>query len=153
MMVFQESMSHVMVREAKRRYLILRISTGYDTSIRITDDVSLQNWILHIVVRFLNKLRNVRRWRKSTVQLGEKIWFQKIEKEGINSSRKRIIRGIFIGHQDRTRAIPYVAKRGGVRSHSWIRQTLSDAWGTMNLEDGFWRPWAHGDWVARDGTI
>ena len=48
-------------------------------------------------------------------QLGEKIWFQKIEEEGIKSSRKRRIQGIFVGHQDRTRAIQYIAKSGGVR--------------------------------------
>ena len=53
------------------------------------------------------------------VQLGEKIWFQ---------------------HQDRTRAIPHIAKSGCVRGHSWVRQTLSDAWEPMNLEDWFGDP-------------
>ena len=71
------------------------------------------------------------------VQFGEKIWFQKIGEEGINSTRKRRIQGIFVGHRDRTRAIPYIAKSGGVRGRSWIRQTLSDAREPMTLEDGF----------------
>ena len=29
----------------------------------------------------------------------------------------------------------YLAKSGGVRGHSWIRQALSDAWEPMNLEE------------------
>ena len=49
------------------------------------------------------------------VQFGEKIWFHKIGVEGINSSRKRRIQGIFVGHHDRTRAIPCIAKSGIVR--------------------------------------
>ena len=34
----------------------------------------------------------------------------------------------------------YIAKNGGVRGHSWISQTLSDAWESMNLEDWFGDP-------------
>ena len=32
-------------------------------------------------------------------------------------------------------AIPYIAKSEGVRGHGRTRQTLSDAWEPMNLED------------------
>ena len=105
---------------------------------RITDDVSLLNWIPHFAGQFLNKLRIGSLHPK--VQFGKKIWFQKIGEEGINSTRKRRIQGIFVGHRDRTRASPYIAKDGGVRGHSWIRQTLSDAWESMNLEDWFGDP-------------
>ena len=52
MKVFQEAMSQLTVREAKRQYRILRISTGCDTSMRITDEVSLLNWIPHFAVHF-----------------------------------------------------------------------------------------------------
>ena len=38
--VFRESTSHLRVRETER-CRILRISNGYDTSMRITDDISL----------------------------------------------------------------------------------------------------------------
>ena len=88
MRVFQESMSRFMVRETKRLEAvsaseewvmhgkivdeieqrnsrnddrILRISTGYDTSMRITDEVSLFNWISHFAVKLLNKLSIDRR--------------------------------------------------------------------------------------------
>ena len=71
------------------------------------------------------------------MQFGEKNWFQKIEEEGINSTLKRRTQGIFVDHQDRTRAILHTAKSGGVRGHSWIRQTLSDAREPMNLENWF----------------
>ena len=74
------------------------------------------------------------------MQFGEKFWFHKIGVEGVNSSRKRRIQGIFVGHPDRTRAIPYIAKSGIVRDQSRTRQTLSDAWGPMNLEDWFGNP-------------
>ena len=47
MKVFQEARIHscveVAVRETKRQHRILRISTGYDPSMRITDEVSLFN--------------------------------------------------------------------------------------------------------------
>ena len=44
------------------------------------------------------------------VQFGVKTWFHKIEEEGINSSVKRIIQGIFVGHHDQTIAISYSTK-------------------------------------------
>ena len=105
----------VAVSETKRQYRILRSSAEHNTSVRITDEVSLLNWIPHFAVQLLNKMRTGRRWRKPMVQLGEKIWFHKNGEEGINSSVKRRIQGIFVGHHDRTRAIPYIAKSGIVR--------------------------------------
>ena len=46
------------------------------------------------------------------VQSGEKSWVHKIGEKGMNSSVKRRIQGIFVGHHDRTRAIPNIAKSG-----------------------------------------
>ena len=46
-------------------------------------------------------------------------------------------KGTFVGHQDRKRPLLYVAEKGGVRGHSWIRQTSSDASESMNFEDWF----------------
>ena len=67
--------------------------------------------------------------------LERKLGFYKIGEEGISSSVKRRIQGIFVGHHDRTRAIPYVAKSGIVRGQSRTRQTLSDAWESTIMED------------------
>ena len=145
MKVFQEAMIYscveVAVRETKRQGRILRMSAERNTSVRITDDTLLLNWIPHFAVQFLNKMRTCRRWRKPTAQFGEKTWFHKIGEEGINSLVKRIIQGIFVGHHDRTRAIPYIAKSGIVRGKSRTSQTLSDAWEPTNLEDGSVDPW------------
>ena len=75
------------------------------------------------------------------VQFGEKIWFQKMEEQGFNSTLKRRIQGTLVGHHARMRTILYIAKNGCVRGDSWIRQTLSDdAWESMNLEDWFGDP-------------
>ena len=72
------------------------------------------------------------------VQIEKKIPFQKIgEEEGINSTLKRRIQETFVGHQDRTRAIPYIAKSAGVRGHSRTRQTLSGAGEPKNLNNWF----------------
>ena len=104
--VCQEAMVHscveAVVIEIKRHCRILATSAEPDTSVRITDDTSLFNWIPHFAVQFLNKMRTGRRWRKPMVQLGEKIWFHKIGGEGINSFRKRRNQGIVAGHCDRT---------------------------------------------------
>ena len=126
MKVFQELMSYFSVSETKRQYRSLRISAEHNTSVRFTDEVMLLKWIPHFAVQFLNKRRTGRRWRKPAVQFGQEIWFRKIGEEGITSSVKRRIQGIFVGHPDRTRAIPYRT-----------RQTLSDAREPMNLEDWF----------------
>ena len=128
------------MRETKRQYRIFRISAEHNTSVRITDDVSLLNWILHFAVQLLNKMRISRRWRMPMVQCGEKFWFHKIGEEGVNSSVKRRIQGIFVGHHDRTRAIPYIAKSGILRGQSRTRQTLSDAWESAIMEDLFVNP-------------
>ena len=74
---------------------------------------------------------------KAKVQFGKKFWFQKIGEEGINSTLKRRIQEYFVGDQDPTRAISYIAKSGDMLSHSWTRQTLSDARERMNLENWF----------------
>ena len=144
MKVFQEAMIQscveVAVRETKRQCRIHMISTEHNTSVRITDDVSLLNWIPHFAMHFLNKMRTGRRRRKPMVQFGEKFWFHKIGEESINSSVKRRIQGIFLRHHDRTRAIPYIAKSGVVRGQSWTRQTLSDAWESTIREDLFGNP-------------
>ena len=68
------------------------------------------------------------------------IWFHKIGEEGVNSSVKCRIHGIFVGHHDRTRAIAYIAKSGVVRGQSRTRQTLSDAWASTIMEDLFGNP-------------
>ena len=47
----------------------------------------------------------------------ETVGFIRWEKKVSNSSKKRRIQGIFVGHHDRTRAIPYIAKSGIVRSN------------------------------------
>ena len=145
MKVFQEatiqSCVEVAVRETKRQYRILKISAEHNTSVRITDEVSLLNGIQHFAVQFFNKMRTGRRWRKPMAQFGEKFWFHKIGVEGINSSRKRRIQGIFVGHHDRTRAIPYIAKSGIVRGQCRTRQTSSDAWESTSWEDLFDNPW------------
>ena len=119
MKVLQEAMIHscveVVVTEMKRQCRMLRISAEHNTNVRITDDISLLNWLLHFAMQFLNKMRTGRRWRKPTVQFGEKFWLHKIREEGINSSVKRMIQGILVGHHDRTRATSHITKSGIVR--------------------------------------
>ena len=76
MKVFQEAMIHscveVAVRKMKRQCRIRRISAEHNTSVRITDDISLLNWSPHFAMQFLNKMRTGRRWRKPMAQFGEK---------------------------------------------------------------------------------
>ena len=71
----------------------------------------------------------------------EKIWFHKIGEEGINSSVKLIIPGIFVGHHDRTGAVLCFAESGIVRGKSRTKQALSDAWESMIREGLFGKPW------------
>ena len=54
--------------------------------------------------------RTGRRWRKPMAQFGEKVWFRKIGEDGVSSFASRMTQGIFVGHQDRTRAV-YVLPR------------------------------------------
>ena len=91
MKVFQELMSHLIVRETKRQQRILGFSEEQSINVRITGDISLLNRIPHSVVRFLNRLNIGRRWRKPMVQFGEKIWFQKIDEERTGLMLPRIV--------------------------------------------------------------
>ena len=86
MKIFQEAMIHscveVAVREMKRQCKILRISAEHNTIVRITDDISLLNWIPHFAMQCLNKMRTGRRWRKANGAIWrEKIGFIKLEKK------------------------------------------------------------------------
>ena len=73
--IFQEviiySCVEVVVRGKKRKCRILMTSDEHNTSVRITDDISLLNWILHFAMQFLNDMRTGRRWRQSMAQFGE----------------------------------------------------------------------------------
>ena len=135
MKVLREQRSHFMVRQTKKQDRNPEdwISKEWGTEVKIKDDVLLLNWILHFAGQFLNKLRFG--FLQPKVQFGKKICLQKIGEEGINSTLKRRIQGTFVGHQDRKRTIWYIAKNGGVRGHSWIRQSLSDCRESMHLED------------------
>ena len=96
--------------------------------VRITDDIPLLNWIPRFAMRFLNKMRTGRRWKKSVVQFGE---------EELTSLVKRIIQGVFVRHLDRTRTISHITKSGIVQGGRWTRQILSDAWVSVNWEKMF----------------
>ena len=107
--VYREAMIYscveVVVREMKRQCRTLRISVEHNTSARITDDISLLNWIPHFAMQLLNKMRTGRRWRKSMAQFGE---------EELISFVKRIIQGIFVGYHDRPSGISYMAYKTDV---------------------------------------
>ena len=99
------------MRETKRQYRILRISAEHNTCVRITDEVSLLNWIPSIRSATLEQNEN---WSED----GESQWctlernlgFIRME-EGINSPVKRRIQGLFVGQHDRTRAIRDLVRR------------------------------------------
>ena len=133
--VFQEvkiySCVEVVVRKVKRHCRTSKISAERNTSARITDDIPLLNWIPHFAMRFLNKMRTGRRWKKLIAQFGA---------EELISFMKHIIQGMFVGHHDRTKTISYIAKCGLVRGKSWTRQILSDAWELTKREDSFGNP-------------
>ena len=71
MKVFQEAIIHFCVEvtatEMKRQCRILRTSAEHNTSVSITDDISLLNWIPRFTMQFLRKMRTGRRWRKPMV--------------------------------------------------------------------------------------
>ena len=52
--------------------------------------------------------------------------------EGVSSFASRMTQIIFDGHHDRTGAVLCITQNGVVRSKSWTRQTLSDAWESTN---------------------
>ena len=100
---------------------------------RITDDFSLLNWILHFTMQVLNKNGNWSKMEKANGAIWRKIdWFHLIEEECINSFEKQIIQGIFVGHHDRTRAMSCITTSGSVRGKSQTKQTFSDAWESTN---------------------
>ena len=74
-MVFQEVMIHscveVTVRETKRQCRSLTLFAEDNTSVRITDDNSLLNWMPHFAMQLLYQMRTGRRWRQSMAQFGE----------------------------------------------------------------------------------
>ena len=68
---------------------ILRIYAEHNTSVRITDDIPLFNWIPHFARRFLNKMRKGREWKESIAHFG---------KEGLTS---------FVKHNSRSVCLPW----------------------------------------------
>ena len=74
-------------------------------------------------------------WRESLVPQNWRRWY------GVSSFASRMIQRIFVGHYDRTRTILRITKNGIVRSKSWKRQTLSDAWNAANWDGLCDTPW------------
>ena len=81
-------------------------------------------------------MRTGRGWTESIAQFGD---------EELTSFVKRIIQGVFVNHFDRTRTIVHVTRSGIVRSRSWTRQILSDAWGIVGLGTFVSQPFASSD--------
>ena len=102
-----------------------KIYSCAEVVVRITDDSPSLNWIPHFAMQFLNKTRIGCRGKKFVAQFGE---------EELRSYVKRIFQEVFVCHHDRTRTISYITKSGSVRSTSWTRQILSDAWESMIVE-------------------
>ena len=86
------------MRDMKRQCRIFRIFAEHNTSVRITDDISLLNWIPHFAMQFLNKMRR----RQSMAQFGEEElisfvkciiqeswWVIMIEQEQFHASSRR----------------------------------------------------------------
>ena len=67
-------------------------------------------------------------------QFGEKVRCRKIGQDGVSSFASRMTQGIFTDHHDRTGEVLCITKNGVVRGKSSTRQTLSDAWESMNWE-------------------
>ena len=74
-------------------------------------------------------------------QFGETVWFRTIGEDGVSSFASRMTRGILAGHHDRTGAVLCITTNGVVRGKSWTRQTLSDAWESINWEGLCGTPW------------
>ena len=93
------------VREVKRQCGTLRISAEQHTSVRIEDDSPLLSWLPRFAAGVMDKVRinkdgkpselrrTGRRWRKPTVQFGEKVWFRKIGEDGVSSFASRMTQG------------------------------------------------------------
>ena len=94
-----------------------KIYSCAEAVVRSTDEIPLLNWIPQFAVRFLNKMRIGRRGKKSVAQFGE---------EELISFVKRIIQGVFVRHDDRTRTIVECRAKAG--------QILSDVWESMCWE-------------------
>ena len=134
------------VREVERQCRTLRISNEQNTSVGISDDSPLLSLLPRFAAQVMNKMRigkdgktsdmrrTGRRWRKPMAQFGEKVWFRKSGEDGVSSFASRMTQGIFVSHHDRTGAVLCIAKNGVVRGKSWTRQTLSDAWESINWE-------------------
>ena len=74
-------------------------------------------------------------------QFGEKVRCRKIGQDGVSSFASRMTQGIVTDHHDRTGEVLCITKNGVVRGNSWTRQTLSDAWESMNWEGWWGIPW------------
>ena len=103
------------VREVKRQCRTLRISAEQNSSVRITDDSPLLNWILRFAAQVPNKMRigkdgktsemrrTGRRWREPVAQRG--LGSVKFGEDGVGSFASRTTQEIIVGHHDRTGAV------------------------------------------------
>ena len=141
------------LREVEQQCRTLRISAEHNTGVRISDDSPLLSWLLRFAAQVMNKMsfgkggktselgRAGRRWREPVAQFGEKVWFRKIGEDGVCSCASRMTQGIFVDHHDRTGAVLCSTKKGVVRSKSWTRQTLVEAWESTNWDGMCRTPW------------
>ena len=166
MKVFRESRSHSVVRETKKqdRNPEDLISKERGTEVKIKDEqqniMKRQCRILRVLLNTTQVWESQMKFRYSIgffilqcnswtswefdfsirrYNLGRRFGFKRLEKKVWR------IQGAFVGDQDRKRTILYIAKNGGVRGHSWIRETLSDAWQSMTFGSLVWRLWAYDD--------
>ena len=140
------------VRDVKRQCRTLRNSAEQNTSVRISDDSPLLSWLFRFTARVMDKMtigkdgktsemrKTCRRWIKPT-SVERNFGFVKLEETVSVLLQVAWLKGSFVGHHDRNRAVLCITKNGVVRGKSWTRQTLSDAWELAYWEGMCGTPW------------
>ena len=113
----------------KKQCGTFKISAECNTSVRITDDIPLLNWIPH----FKMKMRTGCSGKRSIAEYGE---------EELISVVKRMIQRMFVCHHDRTRTISYITDSGTVRGKKSDKTNLEWPLGIDEMGRFVWQPFA-----------
>ena len=116
-------LAEVGVREIKAQTRILRSQLEQRLGSRIDEKDPLMSWIPRHAANYVSRYRNMddgrtpdqrrcgKTWKRPVVEFGESVHFRPVgENNALRGGDQRLLRGVYVGHHERSRAAIFHAR-------------------------------------------
>ena len=147
-------LAEVGVREIKAQTRILRSQLEQRLGSRIDEKDPLMSWIPHHVANCVSRYRIMddgrmpdqrrcgRTWKRPVVEFGESVHFRPVgENNALRGGDQRLLRGVYVGHHERSGAAIFLTPDGVKRGTRIARMMEHERWDRVFSASCFGVPW------------